>query len=338
MKTNKSEERTDNFRRNRDLEEFLNEINNDLWETEKKLLKDEFKEFPMVFIVGPLRSGSTLMLQWLASTGQFSYPTNILSRFYKTPIIGSKIQMLLTDERYNFRNEIRDFNSEINFESLNGKTLGALSPNEFWYFWRRFLPFDDLDFATNEELLDVVDVKTLRKEFHGIASVFEKPFALKAMICNYNIEFLNEVFDKALFIYTKRDPHTNIESALKARVRQLGDIKRWYSFKIPEYKQLIKIQDPVKQTAGQIYYINKAVQTALSKIDEDKKVVVDYENFCNDPKSYYDEIISKLKKQGYSISSNYIGAKSFNVTRTKVSNEKIIDAYKYFCSKGDKET
>ena len=32
----------------------------------------------------------------------------------------SKMQLLLTDERYNFRNEIRDFNSEISFKSENG--------------------------------------------------------------------------------------------------------------------------------------------------------------------------------------------------------------------------
>ncbi len=43
--------------------------------------------------------------------------------------------MLLTDEQYNYRNEILDFNRKIDFISENGKTTGALAPNEFWYFF-----------------------------------------------------------------------------------------------------------------------------------------------------------------------------------------------------------
>lgn len=132
--------RTNPFKRNENLERFLKEINDDLWNTEQKLLQKSYENYPILFIVGPIRSGSTLVLQWLANTRQFSYPTNILSRFYQSPIIGAKIQRLLTDEKYNFRNEILDFHSKIDFNSENGKTKGALSPNEFWYFWRRFLP------------------------------------------------------------------------------------------------------------------------------------------------------------------------------------------------------
>lgn len=137
--------RVEKFKRNNSLEEFLKEINNDLWNTEEKLLIKKTPEYPLIFVMGPLRSGSTLMTQWLANLG-FAYPTNLMSRFYKAPIIASKIQMLLTDERYNYRNEIRDFNSGIDFSSENGKTRGALAPNEFWYFWRRFLPFKELDY------------------------------------------------------------------------------------------------------------------------------------------------------------------------------------------------
>ncbi len=325
-----NEERREEFNRNLSLEDLLKEVNFLLEPGEKIAMNGEVEELPLIFIVGPHRSGSTLMLQWLASTKQFAYPTNILSRFYNAPIIGSKIQLLLTDERYNFRNEIRDFNSEINFNSKNGKTEGALSPNEFWYFWRRFLPFDELDYATNEVLLDKVDIVTFKREFYGIAETFGKPFASKALICNYNIEFLNKIFEKALFIYTKRDPYTNIESALKARERQYGDINKWYSFKIPEYRQLIKIKDPIKQTAGQIFHIKKAVELGLDKIPEEKKIVVEYEEFCENPKKYYDEIAEKLSNLGYNIDKEYTGQKAFDITRKESVSAEIIKAYDDF--------
>ena len=99
MHKNKEENtRTDEFKRNNSLENFLSEINNDLWNTEKKLLDKQEFDFPLIFIMGPHRSGSTLITQWLSNLGSIAYPTNLMSRFYKAPIIGSKIQLLLTDE------------------------------------------------------------------------------------------------------------------------------------------------------------------------------------------------------------------------------------------------
>ena len=151
-------------------------------------------------------------MQWLAETGQIAYPTNLLSRFYEAPVLGAKIQMLLTDEKYNFRNEILDFNSEIDFKSENGKTKGALSPNEFWYFWRRFLPFAETDIRNDGELLNYAGKGKFKRELLGLANIYKKPFALKGMICNYNIKFLNKLFPKALFIYTKREISANILS------------------------------------------------------------------------------------------------------------------------------
>lgn len=320
--------RTNNFKRNNSLEEFLNEINTDLWYTEEKLLTHKDSRYPIIFVMGPLRSGSTLMTQWLANLG-FAYPTNLMSRFYKTPIIASKIQLLLTDEKYNYRNELRDFNSGIDFSSENGKTRGALAPNEFWYFWRRFLHFDDLDYLPTIEIFEKVDIETMKSEFAGIVNVFERPFALKGMILNYNIDFLDKIFEKAIFIHTRRDPLTNIESALKAREKQLGSIDEWYSFKIPEYKELKKL-NPYEQVAGQIYHINKAVETGLENVAESKKMIVNYEEFCKNPEIFYEELKEKLKVQGYELNKDYKGEKSFNVTRKSVSDENILKAYRKF--------
>lgn len=323
--------RTNNFKRNSSLEEFLIQINNDLWNTEEKLLTKKTPEYPLIFVMGSLRSGTTLMTQWLANLG-FAYPTNLMSRFYKVPIIASKIQMLLTDEQYNYRNEIRDFSSSIDFSSENGKTKGALAPNEFWYFWRRFLPFKDLDYLPTEDLLQNVDIETFKSEFAGIVDVFQKPFALKGMILNYNIDFLDEVFDKAIFIYTKRDPLTNIESALKAREEQLGNIEEWYSFKIPEYEKLKKL-NPYEQVAGQIYFINKAIENGLENVAEHKKMIVNYEEFCENPKKFYDELKEKLKMQGYDLNKDYDGKNKFQITRRNVNDKNILDAYKKLIKK-----
>ena len=306
------EKRTKDFKRNIELEHLLKEINGDLSITEKELLEKDIQEFPVIFIMGAMRSGTTLMEQWLASTGEFAYPSNIISRFYEAPIVGSKIQQLLTEPKYNFRDEILDFsfNRDIKFESSNGKTKGALQPNEFWYFWRRFLS-DDLRKSTNEDLLKCVDVQTMKRELWGIAQVFHKPLVLKGMICNYHIPFLNEVFNKSIFICLQRNIEKHIQSVLEARKRQFGTYNEWYSFLIPEYDKISQINDVQKQVKCQIEAINHAIIMGLERVPEQKKIQIKYEEFCLNPGKLYDEIRNKLYEQGYEIVNQYEGINHF---------------------------
>lgn len=318
--------RKQTFKRNRSLEDLLADLNDSLSYAEDKALQsysDEYTNHPILFIMGPHRSGTTLLMQWLANSGMIAYPTNLLSRFYNAPVIGAQIQLLLTDPRFNFRNEILDFNSPISFESENGKTKGALAPNEFWYFWRRFLPFQEIDWLPDEELFRVVDQDTLVSELTALTRVFGKPFALKSMIMNYNIPFLASLFPQALFIQTKRDPITNIASILEARKRQLGSEKEWYSFKIPEYPQLINL-DPITQSAGQLYYINAAVTKGMATLRDSKKLVVQYEDFCQNPLLVFEKLQTKLDipENDYS----FCGPKKFSKSRsTDVPNRKAIE-------------
>jgi len=291
------ENRAEGYARVSSLEELLKELNSNLAGANKKYLEDSSERFSKIFLMGPHRSGSTLFMQWLANTGLAAYPTNMMSRFFGAPLVGAKIQQLLTDPRYNFRNEILDFNSDVNFSSDNGKTTGALAPNEFWYFWRRFLPFDELDYMLPEDLREKANLAGLRDELNALANILEKPFAMKGMIMNQNIPELAEQFDKALFIYIRRDPIFNIQSALEARKRQYGDIETWYSFKIKEYPEL-KNLDPLESVAGQIAAINCSVEQGIANIPKGQKLMVQYEDFCQRPEYYYNEINRRLVEQG----------------------------------------
>jgi hypothetical protein len=289
--------RTQAFRRNARLEDLLTTLNRLLTCSERAALKhysSEHKDYPVVFVMGPHRSGTTLFMQWLANSGAVAYPTNILSRFFGAPLIGAQIQLLLTDRRYDFRNEILDFDSVISFDSEIGKTRGALSPNEFWHFWRRFLPFKELDWLPDDELFEVADHRNLVAELTGLTRVFGKPFALKSMILNYNIPFLDAIFADALFVQIKRDPVANVASILEARQRQLGSQRGWHSFKIREYREL-KDLDPIMQSAGQLHYINKAVTRGMADVNASRRFVVEYEEFCANPRMVFDRLIEKLR-------------------------------------------
>lgn len=330
------ENRTQGYKRVSALEELLKDINGSLESANENYLKDSKERLPKIFLMGSHRSGSTLFMQWLAKTGLVAYPTNILSRFYAASLVGAKIQQLLTDPRYNFRNEILDFSSEINFSSDNGKTKGALAPNEFWYFWRRFLPFDQLDYLPGQELKENGNLAGFRDELNALANIFEKPFAMKAMIMNQNIPELAEQFDKSLFVWIRRDPIFNIQSALEARKRQYGDINTWYSFKIKEYPHL-KNLDPLESVAGQIAAINRSVEQGIADLPDHKKLVVRYEDFCQRPEHYYNEITRRIVELGgiddkfdsYNGEISFLNSNIWRLEEYSKANAEVV--YSKFC-------
>lgn len=309
-----SENRVGQFRRNSLLEKLLLDLNGDLQPCEQKLIQsfhgEESLPHPLILVMGPLRSGTTLFMQWLSNTGLVAYPSNLLSRFYQAPIIGAKIQLLLTDQRYNFRDELGEFVQQAEYESENGKTKGVLAPNEFWYFWRRFLADPKRDVWSDDELRQTMDTRTMQAELAGMMNVFQKPFAAKGMLFNYNIPFLDSVLEKVLFVQMKRDIETNTASVLEARKRQLGTEEAWYSFDIPEKSDLIKLER-VSQVRGQIEAINHAVDMGLHSVDPSKKLTVQYEKFCAQPEQYFDMLAEKCRWRGLV----YTGPASFVKTR-----------------------
>lgn len=315
------EKRTESFTRNEELELLLSEVNSLLASANHELRKESKELHCKLFVMGALRSGTTLFTQWLASTGLVAYPSNLLSRFYGAPLVGAKIQQLLTDEKYNFRNEIFDFNAPIDFLSENGKTRGALAPNEFWYFWRRFLPFGELDYMPDELLLQESGLRDLRDELNALTRIFGKPFMLKGMIMNQNIKSLESLFEKAMFIWVKRDPIYNIQSVLQARNRQYGNINTWYSFKIKEYMELSGLE-PVESAAGQVAAINLSLERAFECLPAEKKLMIKYEDFCDSPGDCYQQLLDKLAKhEAENIDAVYNGIGNFRSTNKWVIKE-----------------
>ena len=74
-----SQGRAPEFQRNEKLEDLLRLITHPLEVAETEILKGRpLERRPVVLIVGCARAGSTLLLQFLANSGKFGYPSNFL--------------------------------------------------------------------------------------------------------------------------------------------------------------------------------------------------------------------------------------------------------------------
>lgn len=282
------------FERSDNLEGVLSIIN----ESIKTAVKPPYArpKYPVIVIVGNARSGTTLALQWLAATGHFAYPSNLLARFYSNPYFGALTQQALAD--FDPSEQI-GLSKSYQYSSALGKTDGALAPSEFWYFWRRFFAFGEKQ-QLSPEALENCDTAAFLEGLAGIEAAFDKPVVLKGMIMNWHISFLDEILDKVIFLNMERDDFFTGQSLYFARERFFGDASKWYSFKPAEYDQLIG-KSPLAQVAGQIHYTGKAVRHELEKVPDTRQLTLQYEAFCRTPKAAYEAIQSRMAAQGFAL-------------------------------------
>lgn len=321
------------FKQNKNLNDIILELSSLLKPIQNKK-QDEFSEnkYPIGFIIGNPRSGTTLMLQWLASLKIFSYPTNILNRFAYAPYIGALIQQMLYDKSFDFHNEFNSSQLKNNFQSDLGKTKGALSVSEFQHFFRNYMPNFDPEFLNQKELANV-DFNNIKKGLASIENAFGKPFVLKCLMLQYNLLDLFKNIPNAIFIFIKRDALFNMQSLILARERYYNNRELWLSVK-PKAYEFLKDLDIYHQVAGQVYYSNKEIENSLKKIPSKNKLVVNYESFCENPELVYHQLIHKYESAGLKTDNIYFGEKYFSVSNKiilKVSEiKKLKEAYNYF--------
>jgi len=325
--------RTQQYVRNIQLEELLKELSGLLGPVDEKVSTNfERPKWAPLFLVGSPRSGTTFVMQLLSATDQFAVPTNLLSRFYFAPYIGAKIQQLLTDKSFDYSNEMGDFASKEQFNSNLGKTIGPLSPSEFTYFWRRFIPnYDPQYLSPTEE--DQIDGRGLASGMAAIEAVFQKPVAAKDLIIQYNLPKLYTVFNNSLIVQVRRNPLYVMQSIYEARKSFYNTLDIWWSVKPKEFVELQHL-DVYQQIAGQIYYTERALADGLAQLPEKSQLIVEYEEICQNPFGFYTKLKDKYKENGYELPDDVKLPRAFSPSnKIRISNtelQKLADAYEKF--------
>ena len=309
------------------------DLNQILGRAEMICQKEKYKtpRYPLVFIVGVPGSGTTLFFQWMASTGAFAYPTNLMARFDQAPYIASKISRMLSDPESSPFNELAlPAGGEPDFFSSDlGKTYGLFAPNNFSGFWMRFFPPVNYQPSAGEQS-SAVDWDGFERELAAMETVFAKPLTLKTFPEEQHLVGLAQRLKNSLFVHIRRQPFYNAQSLFLARKRMKKAGKNQPDRFHPEYPEFNDLSI-YKQVSAQLFHTDLAIVKGLGNVPDGRKLELFYDDFCKAPRKVWDEINSRFNRMGFTMHRDYNSVRHFEARNklqiSKRDKERLSAAY-----------
>ncbi len=257
-----------------------------LWPRERALIARARGEHfpPPVFIVGPPRSGTTLVYEAFVGTFRFAYISNLAHRLYRTPVAATSLGMRAIDAY------------EPRYESKWGHVAGWAAPNEAGWVWERwFTSHDDAaspapDARATASMHDVVG---------GLSTLMRGPFLNKNVNHSVWMLFLARAFPGATFIEVQRSPVESARSMLKARRDEGGDthLHEWSSVK-PRGWAKFSGENPEAQCVAQALLVARQIEEDAAQLDPVQRLAIPYDEFCAEPAKWLEHVRWRLLKAG----------------------------------------
>jgi len=259
-----------------------------LWPLERALANDAAMASPPIFIVGPPRSGTSLVYEALVTRYRFAFMSNLAHRFYLTPVGASWLGRPAIDR---WRG---------NFTSRYGHIAGWGAPNEGGWIWRRWLIDGDWQDESTAEILPLAD---MRRTVAGLAHAMNAPFVNKNVMHANRLRLMNAIWPNALFIEVRRAPKDNIRSIVRAERKAGGpapDAGGWWSVRPSIAPQYVGADD-VTRAVAQVLGVRSDIECDGAVIGPARIFRVEHEQLCLDPRRTLDGIAQWLSDFGVRI-------------------------------------
>jgi hypothetical protein len=243
-----------------------------------------------IFILGPPRSGTTVLYQLVVNCLEVSYFCNAAEAHPDFPVTITRI----------LRSRTRRY--ETDYTSTYSKTQGACGPSEGRCIWGRWFLEDQR--YVDEHHLSAATITDIQRTITAMSIVMEAPFVNKDPYHCVRVRALNAIFPRSLFIYVTRDPIAIAESLLQIRIERIQrgeiDLSTWVAVKPKEYPML-RTQGHIGQICGQVYYCHKNALKDLDAVAPRRWVEVVYEALCNQPDRELERIAAFLQENGVTV-------------------------------------
>jgi len=231
-----------------------------------------------IFIVGPPRSGTTLLYQLMVTAFNVSYLPNIANTFYLCPVLATKVTKVLCPP---YRST---------WQSSFGVEKGLMAPSEGGNVWNRWFPHVAREGYEYTMQLDPRDKVELVNMVNGIEKIFDAPFLNKNVKMSVRIPALLGIYHNACFVIIERDFDEVVTSNIMMR-QVFG--RTWMSVAPLEYNE-IKGLPQEEQVTLQIKYVIDNMETDIARY-EPLYTRVAYSELITQPFSIIDHLANTLK-------------------------------------------
>lgn len=258
---------------------FLRQLNKSLAQEHKLSLKRGQKErFATIHVVGLPRSGTTLLMQLLASSFELNYPTNLSATLWEAPLYGAALARKL------FTGEF-----ESSYQSSYGRTQDLREPHEFGRFWLKLLNYDSLEEKPGHK----IDCELVRDTLVGMTEVAGGPYAFKSFLPVWHLEELSHICKKSLIIHVKRDPMENAISLLKARRCYADEETNWVGLK-PYVCRKFEHESIHVQVASQVIAVEHSIMSKTKNLPDNRVLTFDLDEILRSTESVISTINSRV--------------------------------------------
>ena len=216
-----------------------------------------------IFIIGPPRSGSTLLMQAMTDAFDLGYLSNTHCAWHGSPALAERLLRPLRTK------------APSDFNSAYGRTKQRYAPAECGAWWYRFFPRSPVYISGDQA--DAEKMRAFRRSLLTLETAFAKPLIFKNLYASLRIEPILRHVPEAVFVVVERDRFANAASILKGRKDAFGVYDRWWSVPWPDTTAL-QMKSPAEQVLAQIDGIHALINNQLG--DSDRVFRVDYDAFC----------------------------------------------------------
>lgn len=226
----------------------------------------------MLLVVGPPRSGTTLVYQTLVRRLPVSFANNLSALFPRAPI---SAQLLFS--RYG-----RSTGADL--RSYFGQTRSLFDANDAFHLWDRWLGTERYRAPDH---IEPSAAREMRLFFDAWRSRFPAPFVNKNNRNTDCIDLLAAALPEARFVVVRRDPLETLQSLLKARRVVQGDVGRGWGLRSRD-AQGSGTRAAVEAVCDQLVEIEQRLRAQCAAIAPSRRFEVSYARFCTAP----EEVVS----------------------------------------------
>ncbi len=241
----------------------------------------EAPEHPMIFIVGPHRSGTTFISQVWAHAFPFHPLSNFNSVFHRSCYLAHKL--------FKPWNKKRTMPRYRNFYGIAPGLFTIGDTHEVWDRWYGG------DHSIVPEQLSESQKEAMRRYFGTLEKAGQRPLITKSGRNSMIMGELQKTFPTAFFIIVRRDLASIIRSTIQADETFLGQEQSGWGMRASKGFNPGRYPGFLEAVCAQCLGVQQKVDEEQGQLPPEQCMEIDYEAFCKDPLPFLEDFSRRMK-------------------------------------------